>query len=82
MYPMAEPKDWFHGKGPFSSINVLTTRIKMIEAVERYGLGGDSLAGEIRRKHGVMNAEMDDFAQGVRDSQLFASDPGEFIKDE
>lgn len=37
------PKNWFHGKGPFSKINKLTTWIRMSEAVHTFGLGGDAL---------------------------------------
>lgn len=33
----------FSGRGLFSSINVFTTRLAMIDAIETYGLGGDSL---------------------------------------
>jgi len=36
----------FSGRGLFSSINVFTTRLAMIDAIEIYGLGGDGMVGK------------------------------------
>jgi len=60
---------YFTGKGPFSKINLLTTSISNIEAVKKYGLGGDALM------HSIDNSEDSDFVDGVVNYDKIATDP-------
>ena len=59
----------FSGKGPFSSINLLTTEIRTIEAVKRYGLGGDAA-------HQAIDESNDpEFVDGILNYHKIAEDP-------
>ncbi|OGI28553.1 MAG: hypothetical protein A2288_03390 [Candidatus Moranbacteria bacterium RIFOXYA12_FULL_44_15] len=62
-------KSIFHGRGPFSSINLLTTRIRMIEAVERFGIGGDAAKAALRESENL------EFIDGVVNAHEIAKDP-------
>ena len=53
------PKNRFYGNGPFRKINKLTTQVRDIEAVKRFGLGGDALNDAIDR------SENPEFIEGV-----------------
>ncbi len=61
------PKNLFHGKGPFSKINILTTRIRMIEAVKKFGMGGDALNDAVDR------SEDSEFVEGVINPHKYLS---------
>lgn len=63
------PKNWFHGKGPFAEINAFSTRIRMIEAVKKYGVGGDAA------HRAIDNSEDAEFVDGVVNAHKIASDP-------
>lgn len=57
---MTKRKNLFHGKGPFSTINKVTTHIRMIEAVHKYGIGGDAVKTSIpigEFEEGVLHPE-------------------------
>jgi|WetSurMetagenome_2_1015567.scaffolds.fasta_scaffold930441_3 hypothetical protein len=60
---------YFTGKGPFSKINKLTTRISNIEAAKKYGLGRDALM------HSIDSSEDSDFVDGVVNYDKIATDP-------
>lgn len=63
------PKNWFHGKGPFSKINFLTTQIRTIEAVKCHGIGGDAV------HQALDDCEDPEFVEGVVNAHKIASDP-------